>query len=79
MCTVFPVIVDPDWLVPLATITPMRVGTVSGGGGLLPGLVDHPAPQAGGWAVRFAKPLKLDGAGWPFRNWLFFAHWLPQK
>lgn len=51
MRTVLPEIVDPDWLVLLATIRPMNEGTVAGGGGLSPGLVDQPTPHAGGWEV----------------------------
>ena len=78
MCTVLPEIVEPDWLIELATITPMNDGRGPGGGGaLLPGDVVQSVPHVavGG---DFAKPLNEAGAAAPLR--LFsFHHWAPQK
>jgi len=78
MWTVLPEIVEPDWLIELATITPMNDGSGPGGGGaLLPDDVVQSVPHVavGG---DFAKPLKEAGAAAPLR--LFsFHHWAPQK
>src|SRR5207249_748997 len=70
--------VEPDWLMLLATITAMVPGNGPfGGGALLPGSVLQPVPQLGTFGFR-AKPLKAAGAAPPLR--LFsFHHWAPQK
>src|SRR5919197_2902911 len=78
MCTVLPEVVEPDWLIELATITPMNDGNgPSGGGALLPGDVVQSMPHVG-VGGDFAKPLNEAGAAPPVR--LFsFGHWAPQK
>ena len=61
-----PEIVDPDWVMLLATTTPMKGGIVSGGLELLPGRLVQVSLQAGGLVLTSeAKPLKLSGAGPP--------------
>ena len=68
----------PDFEAWPVTITPMNAGNgPSGGGALLPGSVDQPAPQLGVCGL-FAKPLKLAGAGPPV-SVFSFDHCAPQK
>lgn len=73
MCTVLPVIAEPDLEIELETITPMNDGSgPSGGGGLLPGPVVQSVPQLGVDGLS-AKPLKLAGASPPL-SVLSFHH-----
>ena len=61
--TMFPVIVDPDFVAELETRTAMYAGTVSGGFELLPVPAVQVPPTVGGVVlVESAKPLKLEGA-----------------
>src|SRR5204863_534810 len=56
-------ITEPDWVTELDAITVINCGMLLGGPELLPGLLVHVPPQAGGFVlVEFAKPLKLRGA-----------------
>jgi hypothetical protein len=56
----FPLSIEPDFVIKLETITVMSSGTVSGGCELLPGSLCHVPPQSGGFGfVQLAKPLKL--------------------
>ena len=74
-----PVIVEPDSVIELDTITAINEGTLFGGPELFPGSVVHMPPRLGGCVlVEFAKPLKLDGAGPPL-NEFNLAHCAPQK
>jgi hypothetical protein len=74
-----PVIVGPDFVIELVTMTVINEGTLSGGPELLPGLLVQAPPQRGGFGLaELAKPLKLDGAGPPL-NELRFAHCASQK
>ena len=74
-----PEIVGPDFVIELATMTVMYVGTLLGGPELLPELLVHVPPQFGGFGlVEFAKPLKLAGAGPPLSEFRF-AHCAPQN
>jgi hypothetical protein len=57
------VIVGPDFVTELLTITVINDGTVAGGPELLPGLLVQAPPQVGGLGlVEEVKPLKLLGA-----------------
>jgi len=57
----------------------MKVGTLAGGEELLPGVVDHVPPHAGGVLLRlFANPLKLAEASPPLREFTF-DHRAPQN
>ena len=79
MCGMFPMIVDPDFVVELVTMTEINDGMLLGGPELLPGLLVQTPPQRGGFGlVELAKPLKLEGAGPPLSE-LRFAHCAPQK
>lgn len=60
-----PLIIGPDFVIKLETITVMSAGTVGGGPEVLPGSLCHVPPQ-GGFA-QLAKPLKLAGAPPPLR------------
>jgi hypothetical protein len=67
-----PLIVLPDWVILLATITAICGGTLLGGAGLLPGPVVQVPPHVGGAVlVVCAKPLKAEGAGPPERLFSF--------
>src|SRR5438552_10593146 len=78
MCTLSPVMVEPDFVELLVTMIPMYAGSGPAGGGvLLPGSVDQPPPQAGSLGVS-AKPLKLDDAAVPLIK-LILLHWAPQN
>jgi hypothetical protein len=63
-----PLIIGPDFVIKLETITTMSAGTLSGGPELLPGSLCHVPAQAGGFGFEeLAKPLKLAGAGPPIK------------
>src|ERR1700676_2758325 len=75
-----PLMIDPDWATLLETITPMKLGTLGGGGVELPGSVDQVPPQFGGGRPRKlssnpAKPFIALGGAPPLMT-LIFAHWL---
>ena len=77
------VIVEPDAPTAEATRTPMYEGTLSTGGGLLPGRVVNDVPHrfAGlvdGSVTEAAKPLKAFGALPPV-SWFAVAHWAPHQ
>ena len=74
-----PAIVEPDFVIELATITVMEGPILLGGWELFPGLVVHVPPQAGGFIlVESAKPLNAAGAGPPLREFCL-AHCAPQN
>src|SRR5258708_24383739 len=78
MCGVSPEIVEPDLVIELETITPMKAGRGPAGGGvLLPGSVLQPVPQLGVLGLS-AKPLKLAGAVPPLKEFSFH-HCAPQN
>ena len=68
-----PLIVLPDFVTELATITPMYSGTPADGGGLLPGAVVNLVPQTfaglvfGSVVTTDANPLNESGAVPPVR------------
>src|SRR6267143_6211095 len=75
-----PLMIDPDWVTLLETITPMNLGTLGGGGVELPVSVDQLPPQFGGGRPRKlssnpAKPFIALGGAPPLMR-LIFAHWL---
>src|SRR5690349_10932184 len=75
---IVPLIVEPDFVTLLVTITDMYAGSGPfGGGALFPGSVVKVAPHVGA-AGYLAKPLNDDG---PAPLLILFAvdHWLPQK
>src|ERR1700732_5029598 len=79
-CLMSPLMIDPDLVTLLETMTPMSVGTVGGGGVELPGSVDQVPPQFGGGRPRKlssnpAKPFIALGGAPPLMT-LIFAHWL---
>src|SRR5712671_2839078 len=78
ICDTFPEIAEPDWVIELETITPMKEGSGPGGGGaLLPGSVVQVVPHVGSMAEP-SQPLKEAGAAPPLKV-LFVAHCAPQK
>jgi hypothetical protein len=68
----------PDFVTELVTSIAVYEGTLAGGAGLLPGLVDHAPPHEVAPAGSFANPLKLDGAGPPLM-WFALDQPLPQN
>ena len=75
-----PLMIDPDWVTLLETMTPMKLGTLGGGGVELPVSVDQLPPQFGGGRPRKLssnpeKPFIELGGGPPLMR-LIFAHWL---
>jgi hypothetical protein len=60
-----PLIIGPDFVIELETITVMSAGTLDGGPELLPGSLSHVPPQGG--FEQLAKPLKLAGASPPLK------------
>src|SRR5579872_6139086 len=78
MCRVSPEMVEPDFVIELATITPMYEGSgPPGGDALLLGPVVQLVPHTGGTALS-SNPLNDDGVGPPLRV-LSFDHWAPQN
>src|SRR6185437_12869200 len=78
MCGVSPVLVEPDLVTELLTITAMYGGSgPAGGGELFPGSVVQALPQLGTLG-RSANPLKLAGAA-PVLSGLRSVHWAPQN
>ena len=58
-----PLIIGPDFVIKLETITVMSDGMLGGGPELLPGSLCHVPPQVDGFGFgELAKPLKLAGA-----------------
>ncbi len=69
-----PLMTEPDWVIELAAIAVMNVGTLFGGLQLLPGSLNQVPPHDGGFGFNtLAKPLKLAGAEPPVR-WFAFHH-----
>jgi hypothetical protein len=73
---VVPEMMLPDFVALVVTRTPMKDGTTTVGGGLLPPEVDHGPPHADGGVLVGnvtvpAKPLNADGAGPPERTFTF--------
>ena len=78
ICTTFPEIALPVWVIELETITPMKEGRGPGGGGaLFPGSVVQVVVHVGSMAES-SQPLKAAGAAPPLKV-LFIAHCAPQK
>ena len=73
-----PMIVLPDFVTEFVTSIAVYDGTLPGGAGLLPGLVDHVPPHEVAPAGLFANPLKLLGAVPPLM-WFAIDQLLPQK
>src|SRR5260370_34466737 len=79
-CLMSPLMIDPDWVTRLETMTPMNLGTLGGGAVELPVSVDQLPPQFGGGRPRKlssnpAKPFIELGGGPPLKR-LIVAHWL---
>src|SRR5260370_26611423 len=79
-CLMLPLMIDPDLVIMLETMTPMNLGTLGGGDKELPVSVDQLPPQFGGGRPRKlssnpAKPFIELGGGPPVMR-LIFAHWL---
>ena len=70
MCAAFPLIVDPDLVTLLETITAIWSGIDAGGAELLPVCVVQVAPHVMLGALS-ANPFIADGAGPPLRELLF--------
>ncbi len=77
MCRIVPLIVDPDRVILLETITSIWLGSVAGGAELFPVRVVHVAPQLTAVGLS-ANPFIEDGAVPPLKT-LFAAHCAPQK
>jgi hypothetical protein len=71
-------IVLPDFITELVTSIAVYEGTLAGGAGLLPVLVDHVPPHAVASSGLFANPSKLFGAGPPLM-WFALDQPLPQN
>src|SRR5690348_3964892 len=70
---------EPDLEIELETITAMKAGSgPTGGGGVLPGVVDQVVPHAGNAAGAFSNPLNAAGAAPELRSFCFH-HCAPQK
>ncbi len=77
-CLMSPLMIDPDWVTMLETMTPMNLGTLGGGGVELPVSVDQVPPQFGGGSPRKlssnpAKPFIALGGAPPLMR-LIVAH-----
>src|SRR6266849_7688989 len=77
MWTMFPLILEPDWVTLLETITLIRPGSVAGGAELLPVVVVQVETQVSAVGL-LAKPFMDDGALPPLKL-LSFAHCASQK
>jgi len=55
-----PLMIDPDWVTLLETMTPMKLGTLGGGGVELPVSVDQLPLQFGGGRPRRSNKTVFD-------------------
>jgi hypothetical protein len=77
--TTLPLIIEPDFVIELATMTLISDETLAGGLELFPGVPRHVAPQVAGVVlVEFAKPLKFSGGSPRIRRFCV-DHCAPQK